>query len=209
MRVEEAAHGMRLEPNCTYVIPPGHDLEIEDNQFQLTRHPVERKPRLTVDRFFESLARTQRERAIGIVMSGAGSDGTLGLRAVKDEGGLAIAQAPDTTEYDSMPRSAISTGLVDYVLAPAEMPQKLIAYVRHAFQRERDASSGKLGDGLLRRLCLQLRAQTGHDFSQYKETTLVRRVERRMALHQIVHPDEYLRHTRETRPRSRRCSTTC
>jgi two-component system CheB/CheR fusion protein len=200
MRVEEAAHGMRLEPNCTYVIPPGHDLEIEDNQFQLTRHTVDRKPRLTVDRFFESLARTQRERAIGIVMSGAGSDGTLGLRAVKDGGGLAIAQTPDTTDHDSMPRSAIATGLVDFVLAPADMPAKLVSYVHHAFDRQREKAAGKLGDGLLHRLCEQLRAQTGHDFSQYKETTLVRRVERRMALHQVAHADEYLRYARENPP---------
>ncbi|HWJ06451.1 MAG TPA: chemotaxis protein CheB, partial [Steroidobacteraceae bacterium] len=106
MRVFEAAHGMRLEPNCTYVIPPRHDLEIVDGALHLTTHDEERKPRLTIDHFFFSLARTQNERAICIVMSGTGSDGTLGLRAVKGEGGLAIAQAPDTTEYDGMPSSA-------------------------------------------------------------------------------------------------------
>ncbi|HEU5295428.1 MAG TPA: CheR family methyltransferase, partial [Burkholderiaceae bacterium] len=152
----------------------------------------------TIDHFFISLAATQRDRAICIVMSGTGSDGTLGLREVKGEGGLVIAQAPDTTEYDGMPRSAIATGMVDYVLPPAEMPAQLIAYARHAFDPARKPAVPPLQrDGVLKRLCVLLGAQTGHDFSQYKETTLVRRMERRMALHQITRSDEYLRYARD------------
>jgi two-component system CheB/CheR fusion protein len=197
MRVTQAEDGMRLEPNCTYIIPPGHDLELDEGSLRLVRHGTERRPHLTIDHFFYSLARTQHERAICIVMSGTGSDGTLGLREIKGEGGLTIVQSPGTTEYDGMPRSAIATGQVDYVLAPSEMPAQLIAFVRHAFDPTREAPPPTLRDGLLKRLCLQLRAQTGHDFSQYKETTLLRRIERRMALHQIAEPDAYLRYTRD------------
>ncbi|HSN31763.1 MAG TPA: chemotaxis protein CheB [Ideonella sp.] len=197
MQVVEAANGMRVQPDCTYIIPPNHDLELADGALWLQPHAAERKPHLTIDRFFRSLATAQRERAICIVMSGTGSDGSAGLRAVKGEGGLVIAQAPETAEYDGMPRSAIETGLVDYVLAPADMPVHLVTYAGHAFAPERKLPSASTREGFLKRACELLRAQTGHDFSQYKEATLVRRLERRMALHQIAGPDDYLRYARE------------
>jgi two-component system CheB/CheR fusion protein len=182
MQVREATDGMVVEPNSTYIIPPSHDMRLVGGALVLTSHGPERKPRHTIDCFFES---------------GTGSDGTLGLREVKGEGGLVIAQSPDSTEYDGMPRSAIATGMVDYVLEPAEMPAHLIAYARHAFDPARRPSAGKLGDATVKKLCLLLRSQTGHDFSQYKETTLVRRMERRMALKQIGAANDYLRHARE------------
>jgi two-component system CheB/CheR fusion protein len=171
---------------------------LADGALRLIRYDKDRRPRLTIDHFFSSLAEAQRERAICIVMSGTGADGTLGLREVKGEGGLAIAQLPESAEYDGMPRSAIGTGMVDYVLAPRDMPAQLIAYARHAFDPQRKpVGPPPLRDGLLKKLCVLLRSQTGHDFSQYKETTLVRRMERRMALHQIVQAEEYLRYARE------------
>jgi two-component system CheB/CheR fusion protein len=197
MPVIEAADGMALEPDHVYTIPPNHDLRMGSGALQLARHVPPRGLRLTVDHFFASLARAQRERAIAIVLSGAGSDGTLGARAVKGEGGLVIAQLPDTTEHDGMPRSAIATGIVDYVLAPADMPAQLLGYVRHAFDPGRRPPAGGMRDGLLRKVCLLLRAHTGHDFSQYKETTIVRRMERRMALQQIAESEDYLRYARE------------
>ena len=197
MHVFEAEQGARVSPDCTYIIPPNHDLSLVDGVLHLTRHDTQRRPRLTVDHFFGSLAAAQRERAIAIVMSGTGSDGTLGIREIKGEGGLVIAQAPDTTEYDGMPRSAITTGMVDLVLPPGDMPAQLMAYVRHAFDPARKPPPPLVRDGLLRKLCVLLRAQTGHDFSQYKETTLLRRMERRMALHQLEQPEDYLRHCRD------------
>ena len=115
------------------------------------------------------------------MLSGTGSDGTQGVRAVKGEGGMVMAQNPESTEYDGMPRSAIATGLVDYVLPPAEMPPQLIAYVAHAFgKKPRPVSppAPKAGDAM-RKVFILLRAQTGHDFSQYKQNTINRRVERR------------------------------
>ena len=105
------------------------------------------------------------------MLSGTGSDGTLGARAIKGEGGMVMAQNPESTEYDGMPRSAIATGLVDYVLPPAEMPAQLIAYVTHAFEKSRRAVSAPAADTeeTLKKIFILLRAQTGHDFSQYKE----------------------------------------
>jgi two-component system CheB/CheR fusion protein len=197
MPVIEAADGMALAPDHVYTIPPNHDLRMGSGALQLAKHAPPRGLRLTVDHFFASLARAQRERAIAIVLSGAGSDGTLGARAVKAEGGLVIAQLPDTTEHDGMPRSAIATGIVDYVLAPADMPAQLMAYVRHAFDPLRRPPAAGASDGVLRKVCLLLRAQTGHDFTQYKETTILRRMERRMALQQIADAEDYLRYARE------------
>jgi two-component system CheB/CheR fusion protein len=198
MQVYEAKEGTAVQPDCAYIIPPNHNLSLADGVLHLAQHDTQRRPRLTVDHFFSSLAAAQREHAIAIVMSGTGSDGTLGVREIKGEGGLVIAQKLDTTEYDGMPRSAIATGLVDLVLPPGEMPAQLMAYVRHAFDPARKPAPPPVRDGMLRKLCVLLRAQTGHDFSQYKETTLLRRMERRMALHQLEQPDDYLRHCRDT-----------
>src|SRR5665647_2598963 len=104
-----------------------------DGTLQLLEPSSPRGQRLPIDFFFRSLAQDQHERAICIVLSGTGSDGTQGVRAIKGEGGMSMAQNPESTEYDGMPRSAIATGLVDYVLPPAEMPRQLIAYASHAF----------------------------------------------------------------------------
>ena len=193
--VREATQGLRVEPNAVYVIPPGHDMTMADGRLWLAHHAAGRGVRLTVDHFFRSLAAAQRERAICVVLSGAGADGSLGLRDVKGEGGLVIAQAPDTTEYDSMPRAAIATGLVDCVLAPADIPAQLLSYTRRAFESDRPAPFER--DGMLKKVCALLRAHTGHDFSKYKETTLARRVDRRMAMHQLDRSEDYLRFARE------------
>ena len=166
--------------------------------------------RLPIDFFFRSLAKDQRERAICIVLSGTGSDGTLGVRAIKGEGGMVMAQTPDSTEHDGMPNSAIATSLVDYVLPPAEMPAQLIAYVSHAFgktPRPVSAPSPKTEDKM-KKICILLRAQTGHDFSLYKQNTVSRRVERRMAIHQIERPEEYLRYLQQNLQRARPCFAT-
>jgi two-component system CheB/CheR fusion protein len=199
MQVYEVEDGMTVRPNCAYIIPPNRDMALLNGTLQLLEPTAVRGLRLPIDFFFRSLAQDQHERAICIVLSGTGSDGTLGVRAVKGEGGMVMAQDPDSTEHDGMPCSAIATGLVDCVLPPAEMPAQLIAYVAHAFgKRPRPVSAPptKAGD-TLKKICTVLRAQTGHDFSRYKENTLVRRVERRMALHQIERPDQYLRYVQQ------------
>ena len=133
MQVFEVEDGMEVKPNCAYIIPPNRDMAFLNGTLQLLEPTAPRGMRLPIDFFFRSLAQDQRERAICIVLSGTGSDGTLGVRAIKGEGGMVMVQNPESTEYDGMPRSAIATGLVDYVLPPAEMPAQLIAYVTHAF----------------------------------------------------------------------------
>ncbi|MBK1642126.1 chemotaxis protein CheR [Chromatium okenii] len=187
MQVFEVKDGMVVQPNCAYIIPPNRDMLFVNGALQLIEPIAPRGQRLPIDYFFRSLALDQHSKAIGIVLSGTGSDGTLGVRAIKGEGGLVMAQTPDSTEYDGMPRSAIATGLVDYELPPAEMPAQLIAYVVHAFSRPRN--SGTLlaphTDRALQKIFALLRAQTGHDFSQYKPSTIHRRIERRMAVHQV------------------------
>ena len=137
LNVFEVVDGMAVKPNCAYIIPPNRDMALLNGTLQLLEPAAPRGHRLPIDFFFRSLAQDQRERAIGIVLSGTGSDGTQGVRAIKGEGGMAMAQNPKSTEYDGMPTSAIATGLVDYVLPAAEMPAQLIAYVAHAFGKHR------------------------------------------------------------------------
>jgi two-component system CheB/CheR fusion protein len=200
MQVFEVEDGMVVQPNCAYIIPPNHDMAFLNGTLQLLEPSSPRGHRLPIDFFFRSLAQDQRERAVCIVLSGTGSDGTLGVRAVKGEGGMAMAQNPESTEYDGMPRSAIATGLVDYVLPPAEMPAQLIAYVAHAF-----GNMPRLvfpppphAESMLKKVFLLLRAQTNHDFSRYKQNTIVRRIERRMAVHQIGELDGYIKYLQQT-----------
>jgi len=200
MQVFEVQDGMTVRPNCAYIIPPNRDMAFLNGALQLMEPSAPRGQRLPIDFFFRSLAQDQRERAICIVLSGTGSDGTLGVRAIKGEGGMVMAQNPASTEYDGMPRSAIATGLVDYELPPAEMPAQLIAYVAHAFgkpPRPASAPASKAENELMK-IFILLRAQTGHDFSQYKLSTINRRIERRMAVHQIVSLDAYVRYLQQT-----------
>jgi two-component system, chemotaxis family, CheB/CheR fusion protein len=200
MKVCEVEDGMKVTPDCAYIIPPNRDMAILNGVLQLLEPAAPHGQRLPIDFFFRSLAQDQRERAICVVLSGTGSDGTLGVRAVKGEGGMVMAQSPESTEYDGMPRSAIATGLVDYVLTPAEMPSQLMGYAAHAFgkppglpapPREPKAEDGQ------KKILILLRTQTGHDFSQYKPNTIYRRVERRMAVHQIERLGEYIRYLQQ------------
>lgn len=199
MQVFEVEDGMEVQPNCAYIIPPNRDMAFLGGRLQLMEPAAPRGQRLPIDFFFRSLAQGLRERAIGIVLSGTGSDGAQGVRAIKGEGGMVIAQAPATTEYDGMPRSALATGLVDYELPPAEMPAQISAYVAHAFGPPPQTVSAPrhTTENALRKICILLRAQTGHDFSQYKPSTIHRRIERRMAVHQIAVMDAYLRYLQQ------------
>ena len=201
MQVFEVEDGMVIKPNCAYIIPPNRDMALVNGALQLLEPTLARGIRLPIDFFFRSLAQDQHDRAICIVLSGTGSDGALGVRAVKGEGGMVMVQTPESTEYDGMPRSAIATGMVDFVLPPNEMPAKLLAYVAHAFGAYHlpvSSQATQQPDGL-EKIFLLLRSQTGHDFSQYKRSTIVRRVERRMAVHQIDGLEDYLRYLQLTR----------
>jgi two-component system, chemotaxis family, CheB/CheR fusion protein len=200
MKVYEVEDGVTVQKNCVYVIPPKCDMAFLNGTLQLMEPTEPRGHRLPIDILFRSLAQDQQQRAIGIVLSGTGSDGTLGVRAIKAEGGVVMAQIPDSCEFDGMPRSAIATGVVDYELPPAEMPSQLIAYVKHAFGRTIALSnlSAPLADNALKKIFILLRSQTSHDFSQYKPNTICRRIERRMAVHQIDTVEAYVRYLQQT-----------
>ncbi|MBI5410555.1 MAG: chemotaxis protein CheR, partial [Nitrospirae bacterium] len=199
MQVFEVEDGMAVRPNCAYIIPPNHDMAFLNGTLQLLAPAAPRGQRLPIDFFFRSLAQDQHERAIGVVLSGTGSDGTQGVRAIKGEGGMVMVQNPESTEYDGMPRNAIATGLVDFELPPAEMPAQIISYVTHAFgkpPRPATAPPHK-AESALKKIFVLLRVQTGHDFSMYKPSTIHRRIDRRMAVHQIETLNDYVKYLQQ------------
>ena len=200
MRVFEVADGMTVEPNCAYIIPPAKDMTYQDGTLHLTEPEAPRGQRLPIDSFFRSLARDQRERAIGVVLSGTGSDGALGVRAIKGEGGMVMVQSPSSTEFDGMPRAALATGLVDFELLPAQMPEKILAYTGRAFNESLRSLVVAPVDpaNCLRTIFSLLLSQTGHDFSLYKPSTVHRRIERRMAIRQFETMENYVEFLKQT-----------
>lgn len=197
LQVYEIKEGMEVKPNCVYVIPPNSDLIFRDGLLHLIEPIEPHGRRMPIDFFFRSLAEEKQEWAIGIIFSGTGSDGTLGIRAIKAEGGMVMAQTPESSEYDSMPRSVIDTGLADYILPPKEMPAQLISYLSQVFGKT--SSPIRRTEDSMNRIFNLIFTQTGHDFSHYKKGTITRRVERRMAVHSIKLVDEYL-HYLEQKP---------
>ena len=201
MRVNEAADGAAVAADNIYVIPPNATLQIAGGKLRVSKPAPAREHRRPVDTFFSSLAEDQKENAVCVILSGGGSDGTQGLREIKEHGGLTMAQAEfDEHAMSGMPMSATSTGLVDYVLAIEEMPAKLVAYNKHLLAVEPhkgpDGTRNDASDHLTKVYAL-LRAKLGHDFSQYKEKTLVRRIQRRMQVLQIGTMPEYIERLRK------------
>ena len=204
MKVFEVQNDMAVQVNCAYIIPPNRDMALLNGTLQLLQPVAPRGHRLPIDFLFRSLAQDQHERAIGIVLSGTGSDGTLGVRAIKGSGGMVMVQHAASCEFDGMPRSALATGLVDYELAPAEMPSQLLAFAHQAFGKlalpDSAPSSAPQTENALKKISILVRAQTGHDFSKYKPSTIYRRIERRMAVHQIELIDGYVKYLQQTPP---------
>lgn len=198
MEISEVENGMQVEPNRVYIIPPNKDMAIMNRRLQLLE-PVERRGlRHPIDFFFRSLAQDLQERAIGVVLSGTGTEGTLGLKAIKGEGGLAIAQDPEDARYGGMPGSAIADGLVDYVLPAGKIAEQLSRFIKSSLirpPRVPQKSEGRTDH--LQKIFVLIRAQTGHDFSLYKQNTILRRIERRMTLHQIEDLSSYTLYLRE------------
>jgi two-component system CheB/CheR fusion protein len=195
MSVRQVEDGTKVEPNHVYVIPPNKDLSILRGVLHLLEPAAARGLRLPIDFFLRSLADDQREHSIGVILSGMGSDGTLGLRAIKEKAGGTFVQSPASAKFDSMPRTAIDSGLADVVAAAPELPGKIIAYLKHV-PRLVAADEHKDDNGLAKVLVL-LRAQTSHDFSLYKKSTVYRRIERRMGLHDLRTIADYVRYLRE------------
>jgi PAS domain S-box-containing protein len=199
MPVVQVVDEMAVEPNHVYVIPPNRYLTISAQTLHLTE-PIERRGlRVPIDFFFRSLAEEQHERAIGIILSGTGTDGTLGVREIKAAGGMVMVQRPETTQFDGMLRSAVGSGVVDYVLPIEEMPQVLIRYIQHWYVNGECAPSlaTETAPDHLKTIVGLLRTRMKYDFSCYKKGTLTRRVQRRMGLSHIEGMSEYVQLLRQ------------
>ena len=197
MPVSQVTGLVAVEKDHVYVIPPNRRLVMEDSQIDLSEFKEPRGQRAPVDYFFRSLARGH-PNSVGIILSGGGTDGAVGLKAIKEEGGLLMVQDPYEAEYGSMPEAAIATGLADVVLPVKQLAQKLVEYMR--FHPPLPLDPEDLDEGqldVIRRIIAHVHARTGHDFSQYKRSTLLRRIQRRMQIHIILELDKYLDHLRQ------------
>jgi len=193
MPVAQAEQGEVLAPDHVYVIPPGADLGMTAGRLRLSEPAAPRGLRLPIDSFFRALAAERGAQSVGIVLSGMGSDGSLGLRAIREAGGLTLVQDPASAKFDSMPRSALESATADVVGAPAELAGQLLSILHYS-----GAGSSGVGEpggsteAALGRAVALLRSRTGHDFSAYKKSTAYRRIERRMAIHQMPRIDAYV-----------------
>ncbi|MEI7831187.1 MAG: chemotaxis protein CheB, partial [Prolixibacteraceae bacterium] len=197
MKVFQASDNLKVKMNCVYVIPPNKSLSILNDTLQLFE-PIElRGLRLPIDIFFRSLAIDKQEKGIGIILSGMGSDGSLGLKAIKEKNGIVMVQTPESAKFDGMPRSAIDSVIAD-VVAPAEvLPAKLISFLKYVPVKCSDPEMDDKYKSNLEKIIILIRAQTGQDFSMYKRNTLFRRIERRKGVHQIDKISSYVRFLQE------------
>jgi two-component system CheB/CheR fusion protein len=197
MAVLQVKDGMKVEPDHVYIIPPNKDLSILRGVMHLIEPGEPRGLRLPIDFFLRSLADDQREQSIGVILSGMGSDGTLGLRAIKEKAGGTFVQSPASAKFDSMPRMAIDAGLADVIADAHELPGKITAYVKHQPQITAERPISGKDEQALAKVLVLLRAQTGNDFSLYKKSTIYRRIERRMGLHALTDIADYIRYLRK------------
>ena len=195
MPVQRAEEGMRVEANSVYLIPPKKNLSIFHGKLLLSESDRSRGLNLPIDVFLRSLADDQADKAIGIILSGTGSDGVRGIRAIKEAGGMVMVQSEESARFDGMPRSAISTGLTDCILPPDEMPEKLLSFARHPYAAKTDRPPVLLTDeDNLMRIFALLRERTRVDFTYYKPSTVARRIERRIAIYQLQDLRDYVRY---------------
>jgi two-component system, chemotaxis family, CheB/CheR fusion protein len=201
MPVAEVKEGMVVEPNHVYVIPPNAIMGIVNGTLHLTGRGEPTAKYLPVDYFLHSLADDRGNRAIGVILSGTASDGTLGVKAIKSEGGITFAQDSNSAKYDGMPRSATASGCVDFVLPPEAIARELVRIGRHPYlRRQPPAPAGEPAveiDNDLRKIFIVLQRATGVDFTYYKYSTIKRRIARRMLLHKLESLEQYLRFLHE------------
>jgi two-component system, chemotaxis family, CheB/CheR fusion protein len=198
MPVVQISDQLRIEPDHVYVIPPNRNISVLNGVLHLLDMLKPRGMRLPIDFFFRSLAYDLEEHSVGVILSGMGSDGTLGLRAIKEKGGGVFVQDPLTSKFDGMPRSAIDAGLADVVAPVEELPARIFTYLKHIpIDSKQKLSIEDTSLSALQKVVILLRAQTGHDFSLYKKNTIYRRIERRMGIHQIDKIADYVRFMQE------------
>ena len=191
---------VRVEPNHVYVIAPNQSLEINDGHLSLSEITRVEERRAPVDIFFRTLAQSHESRAVSVVLSGTGANGSMGMKRIKEMGGICLVQEPGEAEYTDMPRNSIATGLVDYVLPVAEMPGRIMAYRNQLGQVQLPAEpldSPDRDEKALREIFTLLRTRTGHDFANYKRATVLRRIERRINVHELPDLTAYARLLRE------------
>jgi len=193
MPVHRAEEGTRVEADHVYLIPPKKNLTIFHGKLLLKDQDVQRGINLPIDIFLRSLAEDQGEKAIAVILSGTGSDGTQGIRAIKETGGMVMVQNEESAKFDGMPKSAINTGLPDFILPPQDMPQQLLSFIKHPYADKAEISDTLLSDeDGLTRIFAMLREHSKVDFTYYKPSTVLRRIERRMAVNQIHDLQEYV-----------------
>lgn len=198
MPVVEAADRMPVHPDCVYVIPPNKDLSLLHGVLHLLEPTERRGLRLPIDFFLQTLADDQRENAIGVILSGMGSDGVHGLAAIKAKSGLTLAQEPTSAQADSMPKSVIKAGIVDIVALPAVLPECILNFSRHIPDASLSQEIPKIDQqSTLEKIIILLRNRTGNDFSLYKPSTLYRRIERRTTLLQLENIGKYVPYLRD------------
>ena len=195
MPVAQVRDRMSLQPNRVYVIPPNKDLSILHGKLHLLKPTKTKGLHLPIDYFFRSLAQDQQDKSIGVILSGMGSDGSLGLQAIKEQSGLVLVQEPSTAKFDGMPSSAIHTNLVDIIAPTKELPMHIIESLKRKSPPNEEAESVEdAARSALEKIIILLRDHSGNDFSLYKENTLLRQIERRMGIHKINDYSQYVRY---------------
>jgi len=189
--VSQIEDGVMIQPDHVYVIPPGKWVKIFRGRLFLS-DPENRAPILPIDYFFRSLAEDRGELAIGIALSGTGSDATLGVRAIKEAGGTVMVQDEGSAKFSAMPDSACATGLADYVLPPAEMARELLLFIRHPLVAHVKDVALKVGEPTIQKIVSLIHEQTSIDFTGYKQSTVARRIQRRIGVAQLANPEDYL-----------------
>ena len=185
MKVFQVKDRMVVIPNCVYVIPPNKTMSISKGVLHLHKPVQARGQRLPIDYFLHSLAEDRKELGVGIILSGMGSDGSLGIRAIKEKNGITMVQEPGSAKFDSMPRNAIDSVAIDIVAAPSELPSRLNEFLKHIPVLRTETDIEIKDKSSLEKIINLLRTYTGNDFSLYKKNTVYRRIERRMAVHKI------------------------
>lgn len=199
--VVEAQDGVIVQPDHIYVSPCGVDTGIHQGKLLLFQPAADRSTQMCIDHFFQSLAEDQGKRAVGIILSGCGVDGETGIRMIKEQFGLTLAQEPLTAELPNMPIASVKTQMVDYILPVDEMPRKLVQYLSHPallFSEDDGEVQDQADNSIyIQKILLLLRSNTGHDFSLYKTNTIFRRIDRRIAFHRLQHYEDYVNYLRE------------
>ncbi len=196
LKVSKVTDATTVQPNCVYTIPADKNITISGGKLYLEDRGRPKTLNLPTNIFLKSLAKDQKKRAIAVILSGTGSDGTLGIESIKEQGGMVIAQDPQTAAFDSMPKSVIATGLTDFILPPSEMPETIINYVKHPYVKQLDPLEDEIIDSqedIVTQILAYMHQKINLDFRNYKRATLIRRIERRMGIQNILNRSQYLR----------------